>query len=55
MIAYLSEAYGHFAAALDGLWIWKTMLLMGLGVAGGLAGGSGRRPCRELFRIITNN
>lgn len=40
MIEYLSEAYGHFAAALDGLWIWKTMLLMAVGVAGGLIAGA---------------
>ena len=40
MIEYLAEAYGHFAAALNGLWIWKTMLLMAVGVAGGLIAGA---------------
>ncbi len=40
MVAYLAEAYGHFAVALDGLWIWKTMLLMAVGVAGGLIAGA---------------
>lgn len=40
MFEYLGDAYGHFAAALDGLWIWKTMLLMALGVIGGLIAGA---------------
>jgi len=40
MMEYLSDAFGHFSAALEGLWIWKTMLLMAVGVAGGLIAGA---------------
>ena len=40
MVEYLAEAFGHFVTALDALWIWKTMLFMGIGVAGGLIAGA---------------
>jgi len=40
MIEYLSDAFSHFALALQGLWIWKTMILMAVGVAGGLIAGA---------------
>ena len=40
MVEYLSDAFTHFTLALQGLWIWKTMALMAIGVAGGLIAGA---------------
>ena len=40
MVEYLSEAFTHFAAAFQGLWIFKTIFLMAIGVAGGLIAGA---------------
>ncbi len=40
VVEYLSDAFNHFSLALQGLWIWKTMLLMAVGVAGGLVAGA---------------
>jgi putative tricarboxylic transport membrane protein len=39
-VDYLAEATLHFEQALAGLWIWKTMLFMAIGVAGGLIAGA---------------
>ena len=40
IVEYLSDAFNHFSLALQGLWIWKTMALMAIGVAAGLIAGA---------------